>query len=205
MPRHADFPIDHRPDLFGEFDALIRELRSLVTCMSTHAEIIAALGTDGRQLDVDQLAAELCLEPDVAAIVRRLATFGDMGEQVHSFASLVLARINAGSLAGSVDLTTYVMATRRCGRVEVWWQDENGGTGTVGMRAQVPSVLEITVLVDAVLVAQAPYDVGDGDWRCGYLVDDSMVVTVTSETYPPLREWYRRAVSEWSAEHDREE
>jgi hypothetical protein len=147
----------------------------------------------------------LDLAPSIADVVRILAVFGDDGQQLHTFGSVVLARINAGSLVGSVDLTTYVLATRRGGQVEIWWQDENGGTGSLGMMEQVPSFLECTVLLDAVLVAQAQYDLVGGDWRSGYLCDDTMVVGITSEIYPQLREWYRRAVSEWNCERNQKE
>lgn len=100
-------------------------------------------------------------------------------------------------------LTTYVLATREGGSIEYSWEDENGGQGDLGVRDEPLTMAEAIEMIDAVLLAQEGYT--GGDWRDVYLCDETMVVTVSSESYPQLREWYETAIAEWRAAHPVEE
>lgn len=206
MPCSNCVDLHYRPNYgFEPFDSLLDQLKGQ-TDRSTRSEILTALEWEGRHLDVKALASLLSLVPELVEVVRLLAAFGDRGEVVHVFAAVPLARITSGSLLGACDLTTYLFARRCRGQIEYFWRDENDATEhDLGTRDQPLSLVEAIVMVDAVLVAQAPHDVVGGDWRTGYFCDDSMVVSVASEIYPGMREWYRRVVSEWNDRRDREE
>lgn len=196
LPGTFDFALDFRPDYFAQFDALLQRLRDAVPDIALRAELLAALQLEGRDLDAEQLTGELQLGQDVGDVVEQLAAFGDQGHWVHSFASVHIAQIAAGS-DGMCSVTTYVLATRQAGSIEYWWQDENGGRGDLGMRDHPLSLIEAIVLVDAVLLAQASYDVVGADWRSGYLVDETMHVTVRSAFYEGLQSWYEATIANW--------
>jgi hypothetical protein len=203
VPRPGDFPLDRRADLgLTEFDRLVRLLHQL-TEPSVRMRILDALEADGRDTDVGALAAAYGLSASAVRVVDELAAFGDQGESVHAFGAVHVAQINAGSLVGHCDLTTVVLARRQRGRIAYWFQDENGGCGHLGCRDQPLSLLEAIVLVDATLVAQAPYPVSGGDWRSGFLSDSTMQVRVRSRLFPELHAWYDAAIAEWSAAESR--
>lgn len=197
----ADFDLGFRPDYgFAEFDRLLARLRDAIPDVGVRAEVLAALELEGRDLDIAELSDELPLGPTVMTIVEQLAAFGDDGDWVHAFGSVLVARISAGSLAGMCDATAFVMATRKGNRIEYSWEDENGGAGDLGESDQPLSMAELIAMIDRVLLTQEGYADG-GDWREVYLGDDTMLVAVTSAFYPQLREWYERAVRDWTAEH----
>lgn len=201
MPRLSDFDLHFRPDLgFDQFDALLARLYEQFP-PPVRYEVLAALELEGRDLDVHALAAAHHLTPDATATVAQLASFGDRGMAVHEFAAVHAAQITAGSDLGHCDLTTYIMAGRRGREIVFLRLDENGGGGELGIVSQVPSLIELVVLVDAALIAQAPYPVTDGDWRTGYLGDPTMRIQVRAALYPQLRRWYQLAVDEWLAAH----
>lgn len=206
MPRHRDFRLFERPSTYGfeSFDDLMKRLRAAVPDSDVCAEVLAALQLEGRQLDVDQLATELQLDAPVVSIVEQLASWG--GELlVDEVGACRIATVNAGSLLGHCDLATHLLA-RRCERgFELFFMDENGGYGQLGEYAQPLSLLELTVVLDGILIIQVPYDVVDGTWQSGYFRGDpSMTVRVSSPYYPELSAWYSEAIAEWIAAHDRE-
>lgn len=202
MPRHRDFALDARPSYgFEVFDALMQELRDAIPHSETLTEVLDALRLEGRQLDVDQLASELQLDADVVEIVKRLASWGDCGLMIHEFATVCVARINAASLAGMCDLTTFVFAQRCDHGFALSFEDENGGHGDLGVYEHPLSLLELIVVIDGVLVVQAPYEVVDADWRSGYFSDPSMTVRVSSTFYEQLQVWYEQAIAEWIVAH----
>ena len=179
----------------------MQQLRGTITNDDRFAEVVAALQLEGRDLDADQLAGELHLDTAVVNVVEALAGWADRGLLEHEFASVCVATINSGSLLGRVDLTTFVFA-RRCDRgIELLYRDENGGGASLGFYTQAPSLLEMTVLVDAVLLAQSPVSPPTADWRDAYLQDETMHVAVTSTVYTELRRWYERSIAEWIAQH----
>lgn len=203
VPRPGDFPLDRCADLgFDEFDRLIALLHQL-TEPSVALSLLDALEADGRETDVGALAAAHRLSGLVVRVVDELAAFGDQGESVHAFGAVYVARVSTGSLVGHCDLTTVVLARRQEGRIAYSFQDENGGCGHLGCRAQPLSLLETIVLVDATLVAQAPYPISGGDWRSGYLSDPTMQVQVRSRIFPELQSWYDTAIAEWLAAESR--
>src|SRR5260221_478711 len=130
VSRHADFALDFRPDFgFAAFDQLLQQLRDAIPEIESLAEVLAALQLDGRGLDVDALATEQHLTPDIVEVVRELAAFGDQDHWVHEFGSIHVAQLSAGSWDGMCSVATYVMATRKGSEIEYAWQDENGGEG----------------------------------------------------------------------------
>lgn len=206
MPRHGDFVLDHRPGYgFEEFDELMQQLRTALADTEVLAEALAALHLEGRQLDAQQLARDLHLDAHVAAVIELLASWGDDGLLVHEFGAKCVATICTSSLSGHVDVTTYILA-RRCERgIEYLYCDENGAGATLGFYAQPPSLLEMTVLVDAVLLAQSPIPLPTGEWRDAYLQDDTMHVTVRSAFYDELSRWYEESIHEWREAHESED
>lgn len=202
-PRPGDFPLDRRADLgLAGFDRLVTLLHQL-TDPAVCAKILDALEADGRETDVGALAAAHRLSGLAVRVIDELAAFGDQGESVHAFGTVHVAQLSTGSLLGHCDLTTFVLARRQQGRIAYSFADENGGCGQLGCRDQPLSLLETIVLVDATLVAQAPYPISDGDWRTGYLCDPAMQVQVRSRIFPELQAWYEAAIAEWSAAESR--
>ena len=202
-PRPGGFPLDRRADLgLAEFDRLVTLLHQL-TNPAVCARILDALEADGRETDVGALAAVHRLSGFAARVVDELSAFGDQGESVHAFGTVHVARVSAGSLLGHCDLTTFVLARRQHGRIAYSFQDENGGCGHLGCRDQPLSLLETIVVVDATLVAQAPYSISGGDWRSGYLSDPTMQVQVRSRIFPELQAWYEAVIAEWLAAESR--
>lgn len=207
MPGQRDFRLFDRPRSYGfeSFDDLMSRLRAAVPDSNVCAEVLAALQIEGRQLDVDQLAMELQLDAPVVLIVEQLAGWGDE-LLLDEVGVRRIATVNAGSLLGHCDLATHLLA-RRCDRgFELFFMDENGGYGQLGEYAQPLSLLELTIVLDGILIIQAPYDVVDGTWQSGYFRGDpSMTVRVSSPYYPRLSAWYEEAIAEWVAAHDRDE
>lgn len=201
MPRPRDFRLFERPRSYGfeSFDDLLKRLHAAVPDTAVFNEVLAALQLDGRQLDAHQLAHDLHLDAQVVEIVAQLAAWGDRGELIHHLASVCIATITAGSLLGHADLATFVFAQRRERGFALNFEDENGGHGELGEFERPLSLLELIVVVDGVLLRQAPYDVTDGDWRSGYLGDPSMTVRVSSAYYAQLSAWYEQAIAEWIA------
>lgn len=164
MPDPSQFRLHERPDYgFSEFDRLLQQLRDAIPDIGTRAEVLAALQLAGRDLDVDDLAREQDLTPDIVEVVRELSAFGDEGRWVHEFGSVHVAQISAGSFDGMCSVTTYVLATRKGSEIEFWWQDENGGEGELGVRNQPVTMAEVITLIDTVLLAQESYTVERGD------------------------------------------
>lgn len=127
--------------------------------------------------------------------------WGDRGELLYEFGGVRVATIAAGSLLGHTDLATFIFAQRSERGFALNFEDENGGQGELGEFERPLSLLELIVVIDGVLLRQAPYDVADGDWRSGYLADPSMTVRVSSPFYAQLSRWYEQAVSEWLTAH----
>jgi len=202
VPRHSDFALHERADYgFDRFDRLLAALERIEDT-SIRAEVLAALEAEGRNLDVDALAAHYELSPSVADTVRRLAAFGDAAELIHSFGAIHVAQVTAGSTLGHCDVTTFVMASRRDRGIVYWFQDENADSPSdLGIREQPLTLLEAIVLVDATLVAQAPHPVVDGDWSSGFFADPTMGVQVQSRFHPQLHAWYQAAIHEWIESH----
>jgi len=204
MPHPRDFRLFERPRSYGfeSFDELMRELRAALPDTDVFAEVLATLQIEGRDLDADHLARELHLETHVVEAVAQLASWGDIELLIHEFGAVCLATINSGSLLGHCDLATHLLA-RRCERgFELLFTDENGGYGQLGEYAQPLSLLELTVVLDSILIIQAPYDVVDGNWQTGYFCDPSMTVRVSSPFYyEQLSAWYAQAIAEWIAVH----
>lgn len=203
MPRLHDFRLFDRPRSYGfeSFDELITRLRAAVPNAEVLGEVVAALQLDGRRLDAHQLAADLHLSPPVVEIIEQLAAWGDRGELLYEFASVCLATIASGSLLGHTDLATFIFAQRRERGFTLIFEDENGGYGELGEFERPLTLLELIVVVDGVLLRQAPYDGTDGDWRSGYFGDPSMTVRVSSAYYAQLSGWYKQAIAEWIAAH----
>jgi len=203
MPRPGDFPLFDRPPSYGfeQFDELMRRLRAAVSDTDVFAEVLATLQLEGRDLDTDHLARELHLDHALVAIIERLAAWGDRGELTHHFACVRIATINSGSLVGMCDLSTMVVAERREDGVALFYEDENGGHGDVGVYQQPLSLLELIVVTDGVLLVQAPYPTSSADWRDHYLDDETMRLTVRSPFYEPLQRWYEESVREWRETH----
>jgi hypothetical protein len=202
MPRSRDFRLFDRPRSYGfeSFDDLMQQLRAAISAPDVIAEALAALQLDSRQVDADQLAHDLHLDRQVVEIIEHLAAWGDRGEQIHAFASVRLATINAGSALGHCDLSTAVLAQRTERGFAVLFADENGGHGELGEFVQPLSFLELIVVVDAALLRQAPGDISDGAWQSGYFDGDpTMTVRVSSPHYSSLASWYEQAVAEWTA------
>lgn len=201
MPRPRDFLLFQRPRSYGfeSFDELMRELRGALPNAEIFAEVLAALQLEGRQLDASHLARDLHLDPPAVEVIEQLAAWGDQGELLYEFGSVCLATITAGSLLGHTDLATFIFAQRRERGFALNFEDENGGHGELGEFERSLSLLELIVVVDGVLLRQAPYDVTDGDWRSGYLGDPSMTVRVSSAHYEQLSAWYEQAIAEWIA------
>ena len=203
VPRPGDFPLDRRSDLgLTDFDRLVTRLQHF-TESPVCTRILDALEADGRDTDVGALAAAYGLSASAVRVVDELAAFGDQGESVHAFGAVHVAQLSTGSLVGHCDLTTFVLARRQHGRIAYSFQDENGGCRQLGCRDQPLSLLETIVLVDATLVAQAPYPISGGDWRSGYLSDPAMQIQVRSRIFPELQAWYEAAIAEWSAAESR--
>lgn len=199
MPRHSGFRFHERADCgFDHFDRLLTGLIQ-ISDPAIRGEVRAALETDGRDLDVADLAAHYALSDEVAETVRQLAAFGDEGELVHGFGAVHIAQINAGSWLGHCDLSTFVLARRHQGQIAVWFQDENGGSGELGIRVEPLTMLDAIVLVDATLIAQAPYAVTGDDWRSAYCSDPTTHLQVHSRHFPQLPAWYRATTAEWAA------
>lgn len=201
MPRQRNFPLFERPRSYGfeRVDELMEALRAGLPDINVFADVVAALLLEGPQLDVDQLTPDVCLDPRAAEIIEQLAVWSDRGEQIHHFASVRIASISAGSLFGPCDLSTVVVAQWHERGVALFFEDENGGQGDLGVFAQPLSLIELIVVIDGVLLRQAPYDVTGGDWRTGYLCDLSMMVHVSSSCYRALSVWYEQAITEWIA------
>lgn len=201
MPRLSEFDLHFRPYLgFEQFDVLLARLHEQVPVPARY-DVLAALELEGRDLDIHAVAAAYHLTQGATAVVAELASFGDRGMLAHQFGAVHVAEITAGSDLGHCDLTTYILARRRGGDIVFSRLDENGGGSELSTVSQVPSLIELVVLVDAALVAQAPYPVTDGDWRTGYLGDPTMLIVIRSGFYPQLRRWYQLAVDEWLAAH----
>ena len=193
------FRLFDRPRSHGleDFDQLERRLRIAVADPQCFAEVWEALEVDGRLLDVHQLASDLHLDPSAVEIVEQLAVWGYQGELLHEFGSVCIATITAGSLLGHVDLSTFIFARRRRRGLVVVAADENGWHAELGEFGQPLFLFELVVVIDSVLLRQAPYDVSGGDWRSGYLGDSSMTLRVSSAYYPELSIWYHDAVEQW--------
>ena len=203
MPRHSEFRLHEHADCgFDLFDRLLAGLDDIGD-PAIRGEVLAALEAEGRHLDVADLAARHALSDEMAETLQQLAAFGDEGTLIHAFAAVHIARITAGSWLGHCDLTTFILARRQHGRIAYSFQDENGGCRQLGCRDQPLSLLETIVLVDATLVAQAPYPISGGDWRSGYLSDPAMQIQVRSRIFPELQAWYEAAIAEWSAAESR--
>ena len=204
VPRPGDFPLDRRADLgLTELDRLVTRLQQL-TESPVCTRILDALEADGRDTDVGALAATYGLSASAVRVVDELAAFGDQGESVHAFGAVHVAQISAGSLVGHCDLTTVVLARRQRGRIAYSSRMRTAAAAAWVCRDQPLSLLEAIVLIDAALVAQAPYPVSGGDWRSGFLSDSTMQVRVRSQIFPEAaRMWYDAAIAEWSAAESR--
>ena len=200
MPRHSEFRLHEHADCgFDLFDRLLAGLDDIGD-PAIRGEVLAALEAEGRHLDVADLAARHALSDEMAETLQQLAAFGDEGTLIHAFAAVHIARITAGSWLGHCDLTTFILARRQHGQIAVWFQDENGGSGELGTRIEPLTMLDAVLLVDATLIAQAPYTVSSGDdWRSGYCSDPTMHLQVRSRLFPQLSAWYRAAMAEWAA------
>jgi len=182
----------------------MQQLRDAIAEAEVFAEVLAALHLEGRQLDVDQLASELRFDAGVVEIVEKLAGLGDNGLLIHEFASVCVATINAGSLASMCDVSMFLFARRRERGFEYFYRTENGGGGELTVSTQLLSLIELVVLVDGVLVAEAPSPSPSDDWRDVYLVDATMHITVRSPFYDELQRWYATSITEWRTAHDTE-
>ena len=206
MPDADDFELTFRPDYhLDEFDALMRKL-DVLGDSAVRSSVKIALQCDGRSTDVDGLVTDHGLNDCVRNVIQGLAAFGDEGLARHRFGAVHIAEINAGSAAGMVDQTTYILARRTRGsRIRYWWETETGGEGDLLVVCEPLDFWGAVTLTNRALVAVAPYPVSD-TWMSGYFPHDpTLEVSVRSRLYPDLGRWFRGVVEEWFARHPNEE
>ena len=202
MPNLDDFDLTFTPDYhLDEFDRLLRQLDAIGD-RAVRTSVRVALQCDGRLVDADALAQQFGLDDRARSIVERLAAFGDEDLGVHRFGAVHVAEINAGSTAGMVDQTTYVLARRsRRAQIRFWWQTETGGEGDLLVVSEPLDFWGAVTLINRALVGVAPYPVTD-TWTSGYFpYDATLEVSVRSRLYPDLRRWFRAVVDEWFVAH----
>jgi hypothetical protein len=189
---HARHPeLRHRPDYFAAFDRWLQQLEAHIPDPAIRAAVLTTLDEDGRQVDVQQLAARHRLDRQTVRLIRNLVRFGDVGHPVHSFGSICLAEIapRAGQRIESV--ATYVYATRRGAKIDFWWADSAEGFGALGVRDRPLTLREAVVMVARVVGAQARYDVIDGGDRSAYAPKRTSQLRIGSTFYRQLGAWFR--------------
>lgn len=193
MPDDRDPQRNRRPDYFTAFDGWLQQLEAHIADPITRAAVLTTLDEDGRQVDLQQLAAQRRLTEAAVRLIRRLVRFGDVGHPVHSFGSTCIAEITPRMRSPSV--ITYVYATRRGAQVEYWWADTADGFGVLGVRGRPLTVREAEAMVRRVIAAQASYDVIDGGDRSAYAPDRASMLRIRSAFYPRLDAGVRRRTS----------
>lgn len=191
MPHARDAQRQHRPDYFAKFDRWLRQLGDHVPDPTTRASLLTTLDEDGRQVDLQRLAARYHLSRAAVRLVRQLVRFGDEGGPVHSFGSVCIAEITSRAGRRIQSVTTYVYATRRGIKVDYWWADSADGFGALGLRAQPLTLREAVIMVERVVQAQARYDVVDGGDRAAYEPELAARLRIRSQFYPDLVTWFR--------------
>lgn len=189
VPHARDAQRPLRPDYFADFDGWLQQLEEQIPDSPTRASLLTTLDEDGRQVDLQQLAARYHLSRAAVRLIRRLVRFGDEGRPVHSFGSVCIAEI--APRARSRNVTTHVYATRWGAKVDYWWTDTAEGFGALGVRDGPLTLREAVVMVRRVVRAQARYDVIDGGDRSAYMPDRAAQLRVTSTFYPRLGTWFR--------------
>lgn len=180
-----------RPDYFADFDRWLRQLEDHIPDPATRAAVLTTLQEDGRQIDVQQLAARYHLSRATVRLVGRLVRFGDEGGPVHSFGSVCVTEITPPAGRPTRSVVTYVFATRRGTKIDYWWADTADGFGPLGLRNQPLTLREGVVMVDRVVRAQARYDVVDGGDRAAYAPERAAQLRIRSQFYPHLGTWFQ--------------
>ena len=183
---------DYRPECFTSFDRCVQQLAEQIPDRAIRAAVLTTLDEDGRQVDMQQLAARYRLNRAAVRLIRRLVRFGDVGHPVHNFGSIYIAEIVPRATRTTRSVTTYLYATRRGTKVDLWWADTADGFGALGLRNQPLTPREAVVMLEKAIRAQATYDVIDDGDRSAYAPGRASTLRIRSKFHPQLEVQFRR-------------